>query len=490
MKHSITKKITVIMISIVAGTVLLCWFINTSLLEEYYIEHKQQVLLKTFEMVDKESKSGRTDKEEFKIKLEKQCANSNITMMIISSDRTIIQSNVGDDEVLLLQFLNLIFHTDNQDTKVLENTEQYMVEKTTDSRLESDYLVLWGNLQNGNLILMRTAVESIKESVDIANRFLAYVGIAAVIICTVIIYVVTRRITNPILQLADISQRMTNLDFDAKYQSRGKNEVDVLGEHMNQLSETLEKTISELKSANNELKKDIEKKTEIDEMRKEFISNVSHELKTPIALIQGYAEGLQECINDDEASREFYCEVIMDEADKMNQLVKNLLTLNQLESGSDHVVFERFDLLEVIQGVINATAILREQNGITLNLKGEGPEYVWADEFKTEQVLTNYISNAIHYAAGEKRIQISVVQKEEVVRVEVFNTGNHIPETELEHIWDKFYKVDKARTREYGGNGIGLSIVKAIMESFHRECGVYNAEGGVTFWFELDSRSQ
>ena len=251
MKHSITKKITAIMISIVAGTVLLCWFINTSLLEEYYIEHKQQVLLKTFEMVDKESKSGRTDKEEFKIKLEKQCANSNITMMIISSDRTIIQSNVGDDEVLLLQFLNLIFHTDNQDTKVLENTEQYMVEKTTDSRLESDYLVLWGNLQNGNLILMRTAVESIKESVDIANRFLAYVGIAAVIICTVIIYVVTRRITNPILQLADISQRMTNLDFDAKYQSRGKNEVDMLGEHMNQLSETLEKTISELKSANN-----------------------------------------------------------------------------------------------------------------------------------------------------------------------------------------------------------------------------------------------
>ena len=245
-----------------------------------------------------------------------------------------------------------------------------------------------------------------------------------------------------------------------------------------------------MKSANNEKKIDIERKTEIDEMRKEFISNVSHELKTPIALVQGYAEGLKECINDDAASREFYCEVIMDEADKMNKLVKNLLTLNQLESGSEQVVFERFDLMEVIYGVVNATAILREQSGTTLDIQGQDCTYVWADEFKTEQVLMNYISNAIHYAAGEKKIQVTVIPGADAVRVEVFNTGTPIPEEELSHIWEKFYKVDKARTREYGGNGIGLSIVKAIMDSFHRECGVSNEENGVTFWFELDSKSQ
>lgn len=279
MKHSITGKITAIMISIVAGTVLLCWFINNTLLESYYVEHKQRTLLDTFEMVDHASEDGKTDREGFLIRLEKQCTNSNITMMIIRSDRTLMYSNVGDNEELLLQFLNLVFYKDNEDIQVLKNTSQYMVEKTTDSRLDSDYLVLWGNLQNGNMILMRTAVESIKESVGIANRFLAYVGVAAVVLCAVIICMVTRKITNPILQLADISRRMTNLDFDAKYQSRGQNEVDLLGEHMNQMSETLEKTISELKSANNELKIDIERKTEIDEMRKEFISNVSHEFE-------------------------------------------------------------------------------------------------------------------------------------------------------------------------------------------------------------------
>ncbi|TGY98230.1 HAMP domain-containing histidine kinase [Petralouisia muris] len=489
MKYSITGKLTAIMLSIVAGTVLLCWFINTSLLEPYYVKDKQQKLLDTFEMVNSVSMSEEGWTEEFAIRLEKQCSNSNITRMIISSDSTIIDSNVGDNETLLLQFLELVFRKD-KNAETLLNTEQYMVEKTTDKRLKTEYLVLLGNLPDGNFLLMRTALESIKESVDIANRFLAYVGVTAVILCAVIIYAVTRRITNPILQLAEISSRMTNLDFDAKFQSKGKNEIDILGEHMNQLSETLEQTISELKSANNELKRDIEKKTEIDEMRKEFISNVSHELKTPIALIQGYAEGLKECINDDADSREFYCDVIMDEADKMNQLVKNLLTLNQLESGSDQIVFERFDLIEVIRGVINATAILREQSGIALQMHGNEPLYVWADEFKTEQVLTNYISNAIHYASGEKRIEIFVRPKTETVRVEVFNTGNHIPEEELEHIWDKFYKVDKARTREYGGNGIGLSIVKAIMDSFHRECGVSNEENGVKFWFELDCRSQ
>ncbi len=488
MKHSITGKITVIMLSLVAGTVLLCWFINTTLLEPYYVEHKQQKLLDTYEMVNNASISGEMGTEEFAIRLEKECANSNITRMIIGSDSTIIDSNVGDDETLLLQFLELIFRK-NKSAEILKSADRYVVEKMSDKRLKTEYLVLYGNLADGNSLLMRTALESIKESVEIANQFLAYVGVTAVILCAVIIYAVTRRITNPILQLAEISSRMTNLDFDAKFQSRGKNEIDILGEHMNQLSETLEQTISELKSANNELKIDIERKTEIDEMRKEFISNVSHELKTPIALIQGYAEGLQACVNDDADSREFYCDVIMDEADKMNQLVKNLLTLNQLESGSEQVVFERFDLMEVISGVVNATAILREQSGIALKVHGIGPQYVWADEFKTEQVLTNYISNAIHYALGEKRIEIFVRPNAETVRVEVFNTGNPIPEEELEHIWDKFYKVDKARTREYGGNGIGLSIVKAIMDSFHRECGVENAENGVKFWFELDCKS-
>ena len=256
---------------------------------------------------------------------------------------------------------------------------------------------------------------------------------------------------------------------------------------MNMLSETLEQALAELKEANTELKKDLEKKEQIDAMRKEFLSNVSHELKTPIALIQGYAEGLMDNINDDEESKEFYCEVIVDEARKMNQMVKKLLTLNQLEFGNDVVTMERFDLVSLVKGVIQSASILAQQKEAKILFEEEEPVYVWADEFKVEEVVTNYLSNAIHHAEFDKKIRIWYTRKDSVVRVSVFNTGKQIPEEDLDNVWIKFYKVDKARTREYGGSGIGLSIVKAIMESFHRECGVLNHEDGVEFWFELDT---
>ena len=179
----------------------------------------------------------------------------------------------------------------------------------------------------------------------------------------------------------------------------------------------------------------------------------------------------------------------MDEADKMNSMVKKLLTLNQLEFGNETVQMERFNLTELIQGVVSASSILLEQKGIHLTFNTDRPMYVWADEFKVEEVMTNYLSNAIHHAEDPWRIDIKYTQMEDYVRISVFNTGRQIPEEDLERIWIKFYKVDKARTREYGGSGIGLSIVKAIMDSFHRGCGVINHTDGVEFWFELDTKS-
>lgn len=254
---------------------------------------------------------------------------------------------------------------------------------------------------------------------------------------------------------------------------------------MNQLSETLEKTISELKTANNELRRDIEHKEKIDEMRKEFLSNVSHELKTPLALIQGYAEGLKDGISDDEESKEFYCEVIMDEAQKMNTMVKKLLTLNEVEFGQENISMERFNVAELIEGVAQSCSLLVQQKEGKLRLKVPNPLYLWSDELKIEEVLTNYISNACNHLDGERIIEIKAEQNEDRVRISVFNTGKQIPEEDMERIWDKFYKVDKAHTREYGGSGIGLSIVKAIMESVNGTYGVKNYINGVEFWIEL-----
>ena len=282
---------------------------------------------------------------------------------------------------------------------------------------------------------------------------------------------------------------MKNLDFDAKYKCRAGNEIDELGENFNKMSEELEKTISELKSLNNQLQKDIENKIRIDQQRQEFLNNVSHELKTPIALVQGYAEGLKENISDDPESREFYCDVIMDEAAKMNKLVKNLLTLNHLEEGRDEVKMERFDIVSLIKGVLQSMDIMIQQKEAKVSFEAEEPVYVWADEFRIEEVVTNYTSNALNHLDGDREIEICVCPDGDRVRITVFNTGNPIPEADIPNVWKKFYKVDKARTREYGGSGIGLSIVKAIMESHNQEYGVRNYDNGVEFWFTLDRKS-
>ena len=487
-KHSLTRQITSIVSLLVAGAILLCWVLNTTLLPRYYMHNKKEVLMENYQTISNASAQNELESDEFAVTFDNLCSNGNIMALILQQDGKVLRSSVNDLDALRTEFWDVLLHGDKME--VLYSNKQYQLLKKTDTRLDSEYLVLVGVLENGDMVLMRTAVESIRESAAISNRFLLFAGAAAIVASILVAFFTTRHITKPLQQLTDISKRMVDLDFNAKYESDQSNsyEVEELGNHINRLSENLERTISELKTANVELQDDIEKKIQIDEMRKEFLSNVSHELKTPLALIQGYAEGLQECINDDAESREFYCEVIIDEADKMNRMVKKLLTLNQLEFGNDQVIMERFDMTELIRGVANSTKILMEQKGIRLELENSEEAWVWGDEFKVEEVITNYMSNAINHADGEKLIRVFYTRSEDKLRVSVFNTGQPIPEEDIEKIWVKFYKVDKARPREYGGSGIGLSIVKAIMDSFHQRCGVINHEDGVEFWMELATK--
>ena len=268
---------------------------------------------------------------------------------------------------------------------------------------------------------------------------------------------------------------MSKLDFSKKYQTTdADDEINNLGKSINLMSDKLESTIKQLRETNKELEKDIEEKSQIDEMRKQFISDVSHELKTPIALIQGYSEGLIENVNTDEESRKFYAEVILDEAEKMDALVKQLLELMKLEYGKRKFNNTEFDMIK--------------EKEIDVELNEIKPVYITADSFYIDQVVTNYITNAIKHAEkvnGEKKIIINIDEKNnDKVRVRVFNTGEKIPEIELDRIWKRFYKVDSSRNRENGGTGIGLALVKAIMNNYHNDYGIQNKEDGVEFYFE------
>ncbi|GAB5610863.1 HAMP domain-containing sensor histidine kinase [Allocoprococcus similis] len=486
MKHSIKRQMLTVFVGLILFMIVVFMIVNGSFLEKYYISNKKSEFIKVYTMVQEGVENGTISSETPEKDLGRLTEKNNISIAVIDSEYNVVYTNVREKQMMVVQLFGYLYDKNHQE--VLEKTDSYDICKSVDPQNNTEYLTMWGNFDNGDIFIMRSPLESIRSAVTIFNRFIGVVGGCVILVSVLLAWYFSKRITEPIKELATLSQKMADLDFDAKYTSGGSNEIGVLGENFNRMSERLEQTISNLKEANYKLQKDIEQKEKRENMRSEFLGNVSHELKTPIALIQGYAEGLKEGVNDDPESREFYCEVIMDEAGKMNRMVKNLLALNQLEFGEDDVQFERFDITSLISGVLQSLDILIEQKEAQVIFRHKNPIYVWADEFKVEQVVRNYVNNALNHVDGEKVIEIKITQENDVAKITVFNTGTPIPEEDLPHIWEKFYKVDKARTREYGGNGIGLSIVKAIMDSFGKGYGAINHTNGVEFWFELDMK--
>lgn len=541
--HSIKFKITLLLVVTVTCLVAMLIGFNSIFSEKVYMNRKQKSMINSYENVNEIMQKYtdlQIDKDTMCADMENISTAKGISVLVVDSSWcTIYVSTQGDDsmmERLRMSIFNgdIFKNNGSQDkapepkdqeddsdnpadkddkkehrkrlediidmsgTSLVENrtiissNDNYTLQKVYDERLGDYYLEIWGTLDNGYSIILRTPIQGIKDNVNISTTLIKYVGGAILAVGIIAAFVVSTYITRPIKQLSNIAEKMSEMDFNARYEGSDKGEIGLLGKSMNNMSEKLEQNIAELKKANLELKKDIDKKEKLEIMRTDFLSNVSHELKTPIALIQGYAEGLKEGITDDPESMEFYCDVIMDEANKMNTMVKRLLTLNQIEFGNDEPEMERFDINELIASVADANAIRAGQKNMSIVFDNRNEHnFVWADEYKTEEVLTNYISNALNHCDGKRTIEVRTEKSENggTITVTVYNSGKNIADEDLERIWEKFYKTDKARTREYGGNGIGLSIVKAIMDSMGQEYGVRNVSDGVEFWFNLDCKS-
>ena len=329
-KKTLSTQLTFVISFIVLLIVGVFWMANNTLLEKYYVYNKEKEMLAVYKMVDLAAKNDKLSDDTFAVAFEKKCVGANIDAVVFNKYGKVIIEGTTDNQEIFQLLLEASMSSYSADYNNLNMTRQ------KDKRLGTEYIIINNRLIDGNFVYMKTPLESIKESVSISNRFFAIGTVAAIVVGVFMAYIVARNMTRPIRNMTELSTRMAKLDFDAKYidTENSAKELYVLGEHMNELSQTLEQTITRLKVANNELQRDIKKKEEIDEMRKEFLSNVSHELKTPLALISGYAEGLKEVVNDDEESRNFYCDVIMDETDKMNRMVMKLLSLNHLEDGS------------------------------------------------------------------------------------------------------------------------------------------------------------
>ena len=493
MKHSIRMRYTSVLVLALTAIIGCVVLFNCFYLESYVTSQKKKAVQETISLVESYVESGWGDDEE--VTLMRMCATNNIGVYVYYiGDSMLPQVKYSMNynwESLSKRFESYLWGNGIQADEIYEKTDSHVLYRVYDSLMNSTQIECVGKAGSARYIIS-TSMEGIKESVALTNRFLIYGGIAGAVLGSFLIYFISRRLTRPILQMSSLAEQMSELNFQVHYGGKRQDEIGALGESMNRMSERLETTISELKEANVQLAKDIERKEKIDEMRREFLSNVSHELKTPIALIQGYSEGLKDGIADDDPdSRDFYCDVIIDEAKKMNHIVKRLLNLDELESGNMTLSWEEFDVTELLRGVMQASAVLAGDHTCEVTLDSPEELMVWADEFMLEEVIQNYLSNAYHYVSDPGHIWIRAFRRDDgEVEISVRNTGNQIPEADLDQVWDKFYKVDKARTRSYGGSGIGLSIVKAIMNSHGGSCGVRNCEDGVEFWCRLKPKAE
>lgn len=485
---SVKVKLFLMLSLIILLIILFLILVNNFVFGEFYLYSKTQSLKSVYEVINDYYNSGANI--DIDSELEKIAIKNNFDILI-RNDQNINVFTSNKDFFSTLGQMNEMTSSINSG-QIIEQDEKYNIKKMKDIKTGISYVLLSSQLDNGYLLYIRIPLTSIEESVKISNNFLYLMAGFTILISAVIVSFVTRKFADPILELNSIAKKMANLDFSHKYRiTDADDEINNLGKSINVMSDKLERTIKQLRRTNIELEKDIEEKSKIDEMRKSFISDVSHELKTPIALIQGYSEGLLENVNTDEESRKFYAEVILDETNKMDKLVKQLLELMTIEYGKREFNDNKFNVVELEQQIIIKSQVMLQEKEAKMELVSPEEINVIADDFYIEQVISNYVTNALKHVKevnGENYIKIynEVNVEKNKVRIKVFNTGDNIKEEDLSRIWNRFFKADESRNRDDGGTGIGLSFVKAIMNNYKNEYGVVNKENGVEFYFDLD----
>ena len=504
-KHYLRKKFSMIFAGVFFALIVIMLIGDNFFLERFYEYRKEHVLQNAYLEIDRylqegggfssvfpEEKSGSGTDTAVTRYISNLTEKENISVIIMDNTSSRSYTSSANPNALLQRLSSYILGKSGDKRKSLYEGENYTIVKTEGRGDDGGYMESWGYFSdNSTSFIMSMPLSSLSEAVSVFNSFLLFLGFITMVLGIIIVYIASYEVTKPIQQLAKLSLKMSKLDFSARFEGDSSDEIATLGNSMNVLSERLEETICDLKKANNELLSDIENKTMIDKRRQEFVANVSHELKTPIALIMGYAEGLSEGLCEDSESRTYYSNVILDEAKRMNHMVKDLMNLSAIEQGKDLPDFALLDFPKLLQGVISSMDILLKLEEIQLEVEIPKELYLYGDEFKIEEVLMNYLQNAIHHVTEPKQISIYTENRgKNLVEVHVRNTGNPIPKEDLSHVFEKFYKVDKAHTRAYGGSGLGLSIVKAIMDSHHQECGVKNTLTGVDFWFTLEKREK
>lgn len=466
--------------------VIVLWLLNLLFYNRYHMMQKRSYLVKVYRNINSQYQGSITELDDMLAEIE---TNYNIRISITNIYGEYIYDTLYSRD----RDADFAFHGNRSGkTVIFYDGEELANRGYTFSTIESQnsdstYLALIGRLKSSETLVLRIPYATMTQDTSFNFVFLMISGFVALLVCLLFGGVMSSRFARPLTEMTEVANSVARLDFSKKYTGeQTTDEIAQLGESINQMSEYLDHAITDLKDMNDRLEAEIQKKERIDEMRKEFIINISHELKTPIALIQGYAEGLRIGINESEEDKNYYCDIIVDEAHRMNHMVLQLLNLSKIELGNTVPMYSDIELYELAESVVAKTRVMWQEKNIHIDLSGIGEEVVRGDCNMLDQAVTNYMTNAIDHTPEGGTIALSSESDQNHYIFRVRNQGEQLDPEEMDKIWDKFYKLDKARTRiTGGGSGIGLSIVRAMMTAHQGGCGVRNVEDGVEFYLTL-----
>jgi len=491
MKLKLTHKVFVFSLALVTLVIVGGIYINNNYLEDFYSNRRIAQIKEVRKLLSEEVPT----KEEIDTYAQKY--NITINMLErINPNRTeqgeSIEINPEHIREAKLNESNFKPAKRNEAEQIyFRRFEKYKLDENNEGNRIIDrrgmyHLEYWKLLPTGQFITFRISLDSIQSTVGIVNEFYIYEGIAIFIGSLFFVYIFSLHITRPIIALNSIIRRMVNMDFSYRANIKSGDELEELGDNMNFLSSELEKNIGELKLSNMKLKDEVEKRKKIDELRKEFIASVTHEIKTPITVINTHAEMLLYDLVENTDERKEYLKTIMSEGSDISTLLNELIKLIKLEEKIVDIKIEKLDLFNLIEEESSKYKIDLVGKEVNLILNLEKNLIALGDEFKIRQVVNNLLSNGVSYVDNGGELKVNLETVEDKARVEIINTGSFIPEDKIENIWKAFYRVEESRNKKYGGTGLGLTIVSGILERHRSKFGVENIDNGVKFWFTLE----
>jgi signal transduction histidine kinase len=451
-------------------------------MEPYYLHQVEQSLVHAYSTLRAEG--------EFSLDTVSALEEDNISIVIADRDslEILYNSQMSDRFLSNLTDRVLPFVLDNAsstDTGYTINTDELYQQTTSGTTVSDGRRVTLGGVTDLYVLDISTSYASISQATTLSLQFSLLVGLLVMIMAVVAFSRMSSMLIHPITQITNVAHQIAHLNFSEKCDVSSDDEIGNMAESINTMSDFMQAHISQLEAANEQLHKDIALQKAQDEARKNLVSNLSHDLKTPIGLISGYADGLRSGMAKTESEVREYCDIICDEADRMNTLILHMMELFRLESGTVELTVEEFDLSDLLNYLVEIFAIEIERAGIQFTRDYGDCLYICSDYFSVEQVLTNYMQNAVSHMSQGHTLRLQVEDRGSCYRVSIFNSAAPIPQQELEKIWDSFYRLDKSRSRDRRESGLGLSIVRSNMELLGGAYGVENVPDGVIFWAEF-----